>query len=84
LIADVRGDARTFASSAESIENCDENLRSGAWRHWARFRFRIDPRTTIVHEPSMTTNLGSPTLYQIFVHEGFFEQFPAWRAYIEQ
>gem|GEM_PF-6965660 len=32
----------------------------------------------------MTTNLGSPTLYQIFVHEGFFEQFPAWRAYIEQ
>jgi hypothetical protein len=44
----------------------------------------FDPRLTIVSEPGMTTNSQSPVLYQAFVNESFFEQFPEWRVYIEQ
>jgi hypothetical protein len=44
----------------------------------------IDPCLTIVNESSMTTNLSSATLYQVFVSEGFFEQFPEWRVYVER
>jgi hypothetical protein len=44
----------------------------------------IDPRLTIVSEPWMTTNAKSPMLYQVFVNESFFEDFPEWRLYIEQ
>ena len=44
----------------------------------------IDPGLTIVNEPAITTTLSSPILYQVFVSESFFEQFPEWRMYIEQ
>ncbi|MFL9899003.1 hypothetical protein PQR75_04430 [Paraburkholderia fungorum] len=44
----------------------------------------FDPRLTIVNESWMTTNAQSPVLYQVFVNESFFEQFPEWRVYIEQ
>jgi hypothetical protein len=44
----------------------------------------FDPRLTIVNEPGETTNTKSPVLYQVFVNESFFEQFPEWRPYIEQ
>lgn len=44
----------------------------------------VDPGLTIVNEPGMTTNSSSPILYQIYVSESFFEDFPEWRMYIEQ
>lgn len=44
----------------------------------------VDPGLTVVAEPGMTTNANSPILYQIYVSESFFEDFPEWRMYIEQ
>jgi hypothetical protein len=44
----------------------------------------FDPRLTIMSDPWQMTNDKSPILYQVFVNESFFEQFPEWRMYIEQ
>ncbi|MFT4068963.1 hypothetical protein [Paraburkholderia sp.] len=44
----------------------------------------IDPCLTIADESGTATNLSSPLLYQVFVSESFFEQFPEWRMYVEQ
>jgi predicted ATP-grasp superfamily ATP-dependent carboligase len=43
----------------------------------------IDPVPVIVNEPD-TTNTSAPVLYQVYLSEGFFDQFPEWRMYIEQ
>jgi hypothetical protein len=44
----------------------------------------VDPRLTLGGEHWVTTNDKSPVLYQAFLNESFFEQFPKWRIYIEQ
>ncbi|MFM0670023.1 hypothetical protein [Paraburkholderia sediminicola] len=44
----------------------------------------VDPGLTVLSEPGSTTDSSSPVLYQIYVSQSFFEQFPEWRMYIEQ
>ena len=43
-----------------------------------------DPRLTSGGEFWKTTNDKTPILYEAFVNESFFEQFPEWRQYVEQ
>ncbi|WNC88885.1 hypothetical protein RI103_14460 [Paraburkholderia sp. FT54] len=44
----------------------------------------IDPGLTVLSEVGAMANSDSPVLYQIYVSQSFFEQFPEWRMYIEQ
>ncbi|MFL9859453.1 MULTISPECIES: hypothetical protein [Paraburkholderia] len=62
----------------EEITNFPDDLTA-----WASVS-GVDPRLTLVSEPWLTTNTQSPVLYEVFVNESFFEQFPEWRMYIEQ
>lgn len=42
----------------------------------------VDPKLTIPSQ-MQTTNPSSPTLYLASVDEGFFEQYPRWRQFVE-
>ncbi|RZF26541.1 hypothetical protein EVC45_27605 [Paraburkholderia sp. UYCP14C] len=44
----------------------------------------IDPGLSTFLEPGAASNTSSPVLYQVYVSESFFEQFPEWRMFIEQ
>ncbi|MFM0224445.1 hypothetical protein [Paraburkholderia dipogonis] len=44
----------------------------------------VDPGLTVLSEPGAATDSSAPVLYQIYVSQSFFEQFPEWRMYIEQ
>ncbi|MCC8404475.1 hypothetical protein LJ655_21765 [Paraburkholderia sp. MMS20-SJTN17] len=44
----------------------------------------IDPGLSTLGESGVPSNTGSPILYEVYVSESFFEQFPQWRTFIEQ
>ena len=44
----------------------------------------IDPGLSTFSDSGITSNASSPILYQVYVSESFFEQFPEWRTFIEQ
>jgi len=44
----------------------------------------VDPGMTVSSPPEFAENSGLPILYEVYVSESFFEQFPEWRTYIEQ
>ena len=44
----------------------------------------VDPGLTVLSDPGTATDSSLPVLYQIYVSQSFFEQFPEWRMYIEQ
>lgn len=44
----------------------------------------VDPAPTVVGETRAPTETGSAVLYQVYVNNSFFEQFPEWRMYIQQ
>ncbi|HEX3634680.1 MAG TPA: hypothetical protein VHV99_04195 [Paraburkholderia sp.] len=49
---------------------------------WARIT-GIDPGIAVISEPAATTDASSPILYEVYISESFFEQFPEWRMYVE-
>jgi hypothetical protein len=44
----------------------------------------VDPGMAVVGETGGTSNVSSLILYDAYVSESFFDQFPEWRIYIEQ
>ncbi|MBC8746549.1 MULTISPECIES: hypothetical protein [Paraburkholderia] len=44
----------------------------------------IDPGLSMFGESGSGSKTSTPILYQVYVSESFFEQFPEWRMFIEQ
>lgn len=44
----------------------------------------VDPGMTVSSPPEFAENSSLPLLYEVYVSPSFFEQFPAWRTYVEQ